>query len=457
VIAVGLVNAGVLSFRNTLGILFGANVGTTVTAQLVALKLTDFAPALILAGFAIGLIPFRGRIFGRSIFYFGLVFFSLNMVSGAVAPLRSDPTLISILSQVDGPITGVLAGAAFTAIVQSSSVTTGLAIILLQQGVLPFEGALPIILGANVGTTVTAIIASLSFDTSARRTAVSHTLYNIGGVLLFLPFLKPFQAMLEWFGQSPAVTLATAHLIFNAVCAALFLALIRPFAALVERLVPEDDTTDPIDPPPKEVSADLDKALADSVVWVSQIVDVLQPAYTAAVLALQTRDRKIENRAARLTAIVQYGLEEGRALINRLAHRPLSEDQSTLVLRLVVTFDHVRQMTDSLEDLQRIGHGMSRRASRFSVDALLDIQRVFPLMAKVLQHLAKSFEGDADATKQLRKLDDDLRNTLSDCYRRFVELARTESEGTELADFLSIHQRLRSKVSAFAEHLEDRR
>ena len=90
VIAVGLVNAGVLSFRNSLGILFGANVGTTITAQLVALKLTDFAPSLILVGFVVGLIPFRWKVLGRSIFYFGLVFFSLNLVSTAVTPLRSD-------------------------------------------------------------------------------------------------------------------------------------------------------------------------------------------------------------------------------------------------------------------------------------------------------------------------------------------------------------------------------
>lgn len=454
VIAVGLVNAGVLSFRNTLGILFGANVGTTVTAQLVALKLTDFAPALILAGFAIGLLPFRTRIFGRSIFYFGLVFFSLNMVSAAAEPLRSNPTLLALLGQVKGPVMGVLVGAVFTAIVQSSSVTTGLAIILLQQGVLPFEGALPIILGANVGTTITAIIASISFDTSARRTALSHALYNVGGVLLFLPLLGPLQALLRWLDQAPGTSLATAHLIFNAVCAAVFLALIKPFAALVERLVPEEDAMDPIAPPPAEIDEDFEEAIASSRAWVGQIVDVLQPAYTASILALQTKDKKIENRAGRLVAILCFGLDEGRALVSRISRRSLSESESTLVLRLVVTLDHVRQMVDSFEDLRQLGASMSSRVGRFSVDALLDIQRVYPLTAKLIDEVATTYHEGAPA--ELSQLDGELGRTLSACYLRFIELARTETEGTELADFLSIHQRLRTKIGAFAAHLAER-
>ncbi len=452
VIAVGLVNAGVLSFRNTLGILFGANVGTTVTAQLVALKLTDFAPALILIGFFLGLMPFRWRVLGRSIFYFGLVFFSLNLVSSAVEPLRTHPTLIAILSEVKGPIAGVLAGAAFTAVVQSSSVTTGLAIILLHQGVLPLEGALPIVLGANIGTTVTALIASASFDTSARRTAVSHLLYNVCGVLLFLPFLVPFEALLGRLGQSPAQTLATAHLIFNTTCAVLFLAGLRPFAALVERIVRDEDAADPIEPPPKELDEDMNQALAQSRKWVARIVHRLEPCYTAAVLALQTKDKKIENRAARMTAIIQFGLEEGGTLVGLLSRRELSEEQSTQVLRLVVTLDHIRQMTDSLEDLMRIGEVLRSRATRFSMDALLDIQRVYPLTAKLIEALAESFDTPVERSSTL---DAELRTTLASCYQRFIELARTEDEGAELADFLSIHQRLRSKVLAFAEHLRE--
>ena len=156
VIAIGLVNAGVLSFRNSVGVIFGANVGTTVTAQLVAFKLTDFAPVLLIIGFVLSLVRSRVSIFGRSVFYFGFVFFSLNLISSSLQPLQEAPALIGFLTQPQNPLIGILAGCLFTAVVQSSSVTTGLAIIFTQQGLMGLENAVPLIMGANIGTTSTA-------------------------------------------------------------------------------------------------------------------------------------------------------------------------------------------------------------------------------------------------------------------------------------------------------------
>ncbi|MCA9718076.1 MAG: Na/Pi cotransporter family protein [Myxococcales bacterium] len=453
VIAVGLVNAGVLSFRNTLGVLFGANVGTTVTAQLVALKLTDFAPALLLVGFFAGYLPFRWRVLNRAIFYFGLVFFSLNMVSASVAPLRSDPQLIAYLSSVETPVAGVLVGALFTAIVQSSSVTTGIAIILLEQDVIAFEGALPLVLGANVGTTVTALLAAASLDTSARRTAVSHALYNVGGVLLFLPLLRPFGWLLRALGQSPAFTLATAHLLFNAVVALIFLLALRPFAALIERLVPDDATQGPLPPAPQTADLEIDEALGVSSSWVGGLISRLPGNYTAVTLALQTRDSKIRNRARRLGSIIHFGLEEAHELIYELSRRKLSAAQSRDVLRLVVTVDHIRQLMDSMDDLQGVDESLERRNTRFSMDALLDIQKVYPVTAKLLATLDETANAPGQSSARLERIDAKLSEALSECYLRFIELGQSEHEGSELADFLSIHQRLRSKSAAFSSHL----
>ncbi len=453
VIAVGLVNAGVLSFRNALGVLFGANVGTTVTAQLVALKLTDFAPTLLLVGFVVGYLPFRWRVLSRAIFYFGLVFFSLNMVSAAVAPLRSDPELIALLASVDTPFAGVLAGALFTAVVQSSSVTTGIAIILLEQDILAFEGALPLILGANIGTTATALLASGSLDTSARRTAISHALYNIGGVLLFFPFLRPFGWLLQSFHQSPAFTLATAHLLFNGVVAVVFLAALKPFATLVERLVRDDETDGPLPPPPHIGELELDEALRVPSTWINGLILRLPGNYTAVTLTLQTRDAKIRNRARRLASIIRFGLEEGQELIHELSRRKLSAAQSREVLRLVVTMDHIRQLMDSMDDLLGVDESLDKRGTRFNMDALLDIQKVYPVTAKLLATLGESTQGPNGRASQLEDIDAKLDGALSECYLRFIEHGQSDQEGTELADFLSIHQRLRSKSSAFSSHL----
>jgi phosphate:Na+ symporter len=189
VITIGLVNAGVLSFKNSVGIIFGANIGTTVTAQLVAFKLTAFAPLFIVVGFALSLVRTRASIFGKSIFYFGFVFFSLNLISSSLQPLHNEPTLLEYLLRPQNPLLAVLAGCVFTALVQSSSVATGLAIIFTQQGLLGLENAVPIIVGANIGTTATALIAMFNMDLAAKKTALSHFLFNVGGVLLFIPVL----------------------------------------------------------------------------------------------------------------------------------------------------------------------------------------------------------------------------------------------------------------------------
>ena len=165
VITIGLVNAGVLSFKNSVGIIFGSNVGTTITAQLVAFKLTAFAPLFIILGFVISLLRSRVAIFGRVVFYFGFVFFSLNLIAFSLQPLQENESLITLLMEPQNPLYGILLGCLFTALVQSSSVTTGLAIIFTQQGILGLENAVPLILGANIGTTATGLIAVFGIDT----------------------------------------------------------------------------------------------------------------------------------------------------------------------------------------------------------------------------------------------------------------------------------------------------
>ncbi|MXX37155.1 MAG: Na/Pi cotransporter family protein, partial [Gemmatimonadetes bacterium] len=211
VIAVSLVNAGVLSFKSSVGIVFGANIGTTITAQLVAFKLTAFAPVFIILGFLLSFVRSKISIFGKSIFYFGFVFFSLNLISAALAPLQNEPALTKYLIQPQNPLFAILVGCLFTAAVQSSSVTTGLAIIFTQQGLLSLENAVPLIMGANIGTTATALLAMLNMDVAAKKTALSHFFFNVGGVLIFLPILLLFGARLNEFDANPAVALANIH------------------------------------------------------------------------------------------------------------------------------------------------------------------------------------------------------------------------------------------------------
>jgi Na/Pi-cotransporter len=222
-LAVTLVDSTVISFRASLGVLLGANVGTTATAWLVSFKLTGIGPVFIVLGTLVSALPTRWRMAGKAIFYFGLVFFALDLISATLGPLRDQPLVKEWLAMAKAPWLGVLLGMIFTALVQSSSVTTGLAIILVQQGVLPPQAAIPIVIGANIGSTSTALIASLTMGATARASAIAGFLFNAAGVLLFFPFMTPFSNWVIAAFETPGKAVAGAHLIFNLTIGLLFL------------------------------------------------------------------------------------------------------------------------------------------------------------------------------------------------------------------------------------------
>jgi phosphate:Na+ symporter len=239
-ITVALVDAGAITFRNSLGVLLGSNVGTTSTAWLVSFKLTGIGPIFIVLGTLAGVIPWRARVVGRAVFYFGFVLFALDLVSASLAPLRDSPALRRMLGASASLPLAVLTGMVATAIVQSSSVTSGLAIVLVQQGAIAPEAAIAVVIGANAGTTVTSLIASAPMQRAAKRAARANLLFNMAGVLALLPVLPSFATwMLRW-GKSPSTSVALAHLVFNVGVAVPFLFLLGPFERLLLRLWPEE-------------------------------------------------------------------------------------------------------------------------------------------------------------------------------------------------------------------------
>src|SRR6267378_1481852 len=191
-LTVALVDAGTMTLRSSLGVLLGANIGTTSTAWLVSLKLTGIGPFFIVLGTVLSALPPRFKVLGKAAFYFGFIFFSLDLVSFTLRPLAQNPVFSEMLTRSSTPLTGTVAGMLITAIVQSSSITTGLCILLVQQNLMPATAAIPIVIGANIGTTATALVASLKMQKTARHVAVANLCFNTFGVLLFLPFLGAF-------------------------------------------------------------------------------------------------------------------------------------------------------------------------------------------------------------------------------------------------------------------------
>ncbi len=232
-----LVNTGVISFHNSLGILFGSNIGTTVTAQLVLLDSTLLAPLLMLLGLLLGAIGKKTKILSKPIFHIGFLLLSLSLISSAIEPLKDSPEIMQIFSNLSNPIVAYMVSALFTALIHSSSVTTGVIVILAQNGLIPIEVSIPMVLGANVGTNFTALIAATKLNLFAKRVAVADFLFDAIGTLFFMFFIKPFSWSMQYLSPDPGVQTALAHLIFNIIATLIFLTFSKSFERLVISVV----------------------------------------------------------------------------------------------------------------------------------------------------------------------------------------------------------------------------
>ena len=266
VMAIGFVSAGLMSLPQAISIIFGANIGTTMTAQIIAFKITDYIYAFIFIGFILTFVCKSERIksIGQTIFAFGLLFLGIETMGDVMKPLASSPVFTDLIGKVSGiPVLGLLLGTAMTLVVQSSSATIAvLQNFAAQPGadgvtsILGLVGAIPILLGDNIGTTITALLASLGQSRDAKRTAIAHTIFNLSGSLVFIWFVKPYAALIQAISpKGPEVEvisrqIANAHTLFNLTMTVVWVCLLGLMVKIVMRLIPDakDAKVNPLQP-----------------------------------------------------------------------------------------------------------------------------------------------------------------------------------------------------------------
>ena len=249
VIAVGIVGAGLITFYHSLGIILGADIGTTLTVQLVVWKVTALSPLIISVGGALWITgKDRRKAIGEVIFYFGLMFFGLDMMSQATAPLKGNPLFMSLLQSRVHPMVGLIVGIAFTAIVHASSIPISVLVILAQQGLVGIDNALPVVFGANIGTTATVALAGITMNISGKRTAAAHVTFKAVGAVIAFAILPLFVDVLNRLSDSTAQQIALAHFLFNVLILIVFFFILKPFARLMERLLPGEEHSVPLWP-----------------------------------------------------------------------------------------------------------------------------------------------------------------------------------------------------------------
>lgn len=242
VLAVGFVSAGLLSFQSTMGLILGANLGTTITAQIIAFKITKASWLMVAFGYLVSTLFSKRNIsnIGGIILGLGLVFLGMNVMSEATGPLKTYEPFISLMKGLDNYFWGILIGIVFTAAVQSSSATTGIVIVLATQNLISTDAGIAIIFGANIGTCVTAVLSALGKPKDAMRVAFSHVFFNVAGVLIWFLFIPELQKMVAHISPNDIPRqIANAHTLFNLANTILFIGMVKPVSKLVLLLLPE--------------------------------------------------------------------------------------------------------------------------------------------------------------------------------------------------------------------------
>jgi phosphate:Na+ symporter len=247
VMLVSFVQAELMGFAQAIGVILGANIGTTITAQLIAFKLTNYALLMIITGFSMRMFGKTDNIkfIGEAILGFGFLFFGMKLMGDSMKPLRSYQGFIDIMKGLENPLIAVLVGSVFTGIIQSSSAFTGIVIVLAQQQMITLEAGIPMILGANIGTCVTAGLASIGTVRDAKRVAIAHVVFNTVGAVIFLFWIPTFaditRAIATKFNSDTARQIANAHTFFNVSLALIFLPFATLFAKFILKILPDYD------------------------------------------------------------------------------------------------------------------------------------------------------------------------------------------------------------------------
>ncbi len=364
VMLVSFVNSGLLTFAQGLGVILGSNIGSTVTAQIVAFKVTDYALALVAIGALMSLFSKKesSKNIGFVILGFGLLFYGMKVMSETMKPLRTNQTFNSILVSFENPFMGILAGAIFTALIQSSSATTGIVITLASGGSITLEAGIPLIFGANVGTCVTALLAGLNASREAKRIAIAHVLFNITGVLLFCFWIPTFSSWMATTADNIPRQIANAHTFFNIFATVVFIPFTSIIAELIIKYFPDKSKSRNIEKPEilnldENVFDNPAVAISNAQAEIRGVLGLLERVIGSLVLLFVSKEIKhdIENSEQELDEGIQIRLDKIdylnkaiSAYLIKINNQDLNDTQSREIFTLVTVINYINLINNGI-------------------------------------------------------------------------------------------------------------
>ncbi|HYK97776.1 MAG TPA: Na/Pi cotransporter family protein [Candidatus Acidoferrales bacterium] len=442
VMLVGFASAGLLSLRQTIGVILGADIGTTVTVQLLAFDLLALSPLVVFIGFVLWASA-RGTIsyIGQAILGFGFLFLGMKLVADGTAPLTRSALFGDLLRALtDQPLLLLLIAAALTGAVRSSAAIIGLALSLATAGALPLVAAIPIIFGANIGTAVTALLAAIGQNAEARRVAAAHAAFKVVGVILFYPFIAPFADLVSRTAPDVPRQIANAHTIFNVVVAALFLPASDWAASAFTRLIPERGTTDVgaiyLNPQTLDTPA---VALGQALRETLRMGDVVVRSLRESVAVLERNDEALMRRVVSRDDVIDRLEEDIKQFLIQLGAHPLTEEQSERETALIFVIANLEEIGDVIEkNLMELAEKKIRGGHTFSAQGWGEIADVFAMVIENLE-LALSALASQDASIAEKVIRHKTRINLLERQLRQKHIQRLHEGLRESIDTSSLH------------------
>lgn len=460
VMVISFVSAGLMTLPQGISVIFGANIGTTMTAQLMAFKISDYIYPIIFIGFLVYFIAKseKAKNIGMVIFSFGLLFEGIEIMGSVMKPLAGSAVFTDLMGRVSEiPALGVLLGAAMTLVVQSSSATIAVLQNFASQpaadgvtSVIGLAGAIPILLGDNIGTTITALLASIGQSKAAKRTAISHSIFNITGSIVFACLIRPFAAFVTYISPSGnevdviARQIANAHTCFNIVCTLIWLPLLPVMVKLVTTIIPGKDKLPQTDCKPKFLDEKLLEQPVAAMYLLSQEIgrcaDMASDMLNTAKAALHGKAEDFHTYEVESNQVRNLRNDINDYTAKLLSSGVLTESQSEQTAGLLYVSNNIDRMTEYSQRVTQTVQQVYQSGRKLSASAEQELKECYDTAHDLFDRAVDSVRyGDADMAQQV--LTD--KKKLRKAQKRFnkAHMARVKAgkcEANLTADFSAI-------------------
>lgn len=477
VMLVGFVDAGLMTLTQAVGVILGANIGTTVTAQLIAFKITKYAlPAIALGVFLKFFVSRRKSTYLGDVFLgFGLVFFGLATMKAGFGPLKGDPAFIAFFTRFEadtlpGILLCILVGTILTMILQSSSATVGITMALASQGLLNFDASVALILGDNIGTTITAELGSIGATLNAHRTARAHTLFNVVGVVNIIIFFPLFLSLVTWLtkaivaigppdflvaGEKPHIAryIANAHTLFNVVNALFFLAVLPYLTRVATWLTPH-----------RGGEAELSElyhikyidskyvdtptvALGQARAEIRRMGEAVQLMYDDVIQAIENRRSDQLSKWKKQEDAVDSLQKEITAFLIRLVQKQISPEESSEINSLMRMTNNLERTGDQIENIAQLGEELIEQDLDLSAGGWQDYNLIAAKVSDFLQLVLRGIEiEDINIMPRAQEMEDDINRMREEMRGNYIMRlqsgACTVDPGLVLVDMLTAFEKI---------------